>query len=144
MDGPTLQPTSPHICGACECPIAPYRWAGNQHPTYGRQCNCLTPTSPSPVPDDSLCFVAKDAPALEAPERIDITPDTDMVERMALAAGGTVADLIAADVEEARKLLFDSMKTADRHGDSELHRLTAGLVSDIDDFRSIVAERSQS
>jgi hypothetical protein len=145
----TLQ-ARPHLCGACESPIAPYRWAGNQHPTYGRQCNCPTPTSPTPVPDDALCFVTKDVSELRVPKPIGRVGQvhTGNFDQFRLEAGETVADLIAPLVEEARTLLRDGMKTADRHrdqpGSSFLHRRLAELISDIDDFRSIVAERSQS
>lgn len=135
----TLQP---HICGACESPIAPYRSVVD-----GRQCKCPEPCSPSPVPDDSLCFFVRDAAAPEPTEVAPLAPALDSVESMRLAMGATPTELAGELINEAREKLLGAMKIADRHREtdpyaSDLHRRTCELVSETDDHLSWVAERS--
>lgn len=65
----------------------------------------------------------------------------DSVERMRLECGTTPVELVAERVQDARTELREAMKVADRHGESDLHRRAAKLVSDVDDFMAICAER---
>jgi len=145
---PTIQDTRPHICGSCENPIAPYRWAGFEAPTYGRQCNCPEPSSPTAVSDGVLCFITKDSVELQAPKPIDVEVDTDSVERMRIEMGATVADLVAGDIEESRQRLHEAAKVADRNADQPgatiLRRILAERISDLDDLRSFVSGLGQS
>lgn len=63
MSDPTLHP---HMCGACESPIKPFRSVET-----GRQCQCAEPSCPKAVPDEALCFFAKD------PLEIDLALDRE-------------------------------------------------------------------
>lgn len=63
MSDPTLHP---HLCGACESPIKPFRSAET-----GRQCQCAEPVCPKAVPADALCFFAKD------PIEVDLALDQE-------------------------------------------------------------------
>lgn len=138
----------PRICGACESPIAPFRWAGFKAPTYGRQCNCPEPSCPKPVPDDSLFLITKDEIELPVPERVEISIGTDSVERMRIEMGATVADLVAPDIEEARQRLHNAAKVVDRNPDQPgatiLRRILAERISDLDDLRSFNSGLGQS
>lgn len=58
MSKSTLQ--GPHICGACERPLPPYR--SMLDPS---QCTCREPSCPSKVPTAALPFYARDAVDLE-------------------------------------------------------------------------------
>lgn len=66
----------------------------------------------------------------------------DSVERMRLECGTTPVELVAERVQDARTELREAMKAADRYGESDLHRRAAQLISEVDDFMSICAERS--
>jgi len=126
----TLQP---HICGRCESAIAPYRSVVD-----GSQCGCPVPSSPAPVPDDALCFFAKDVVS-EVPKPM---PALDRVELMRLAMGTTAIELIGERVDDARTEIKAAVKLAERHGEEEMLERVSALLSDVDDLRAIFAERS--
>jgi hypothetical protein len=132
----TLQP---HICGACESPITPYRSVVD-----GRQCKCAEPCSPAPAPNGSLYLFAKDPIEVRImEEQQDVAP----LERMRLELGATPTELAGERIHDAREALIEAMKIADRHREtdpfaSDLHRRTCELVSDLDDHLAWVAERS--
>lgn len=139
MGRSTLQ--RPHLCGACESPITPYRSVED-----GRQCSCAEPSCPAPVPDGALCFYAKDPAGLEQ-KRIDTAPleqSLNAVERMRLELGTTPAELIAEHVENVRTELLEARKLADRFGEGELHRKACEITSDVDDYMAMLADRSRS
>src|SRR4051794_25557293 len=121
MSQSTLQP---HICGRCESAVAPFRCMLD-----GTQCACPEPSSPAPVPDDSLCFYTRD---VSATEPVSLAPALDRVELMRLATGTTPVELIGERVEEARRELLEAMKLAYRHGESDFHRRLAEQISDVD------------
>lgn len=139
MSQSTLQP---HICGACESPIAP-----NRSVVDGRQCNCSEPCSPSPVPDDSLCFFTRDPASPEPPQPVSLASTLDSVETMRLAMGATPTELAGELIVEAREKLLEARKIADRHREtdpyaSDLYGRLCELTSEIDDHLAWVAERS--
>lgn len=131
MSQSTLQP---RICGRCESAIPPFR-----SKLDGSQCGCPEPSSPAPVPNDSLCFYTRDVAATEP---VSLAPALDRVEAMRLASGTTPSELIAERVEEARTELLAARKLADRFGEGELHRKACELYSDVDDFMAMLADRS--
>ncbi len=137
MNDPTLQQHRPHICGSCKCPKAPHRWSGN----YREQCNCSGPTTSFPASDDSLRFIARD-PEPEPAGAPPLAEALNSVESMRLACGTTPVELVGERVVDSRTELLEAMKLADRHGEGDLHRRVAELMSDMDDVLAIVAERS--
>jgi hypothetical protein len=140
----------PHICGACESPLPPYRAVLD-----GRQCGCEEPSCPKAVPADALYLFALDldqtveglrrtSDEIQA-ESSSLEDSLDRLQRDRVEAGDlTPAELIAGHVEAARAELLKARKIADRYGEGELHRKGCEISSDVDDFMAMLADRSRS
>jgi hypothetical protein len=66
------------------------------------------------------------------------------VEAMRLECGATVADLVASHVEDAIEALLEAAKTADRHGDRDVHRVVTEHREPLQYLMAFLAERSGS
>lgn len=69
------------------------------------------------------------------------TRDLRPTQRMLLDMGRTPADLVGAELEDAREALMEAIKLADKLGERDLHVRIGKLVLELDDLRAFVAER---
>ena len=155
----TVQDTNrPSICEACRAPVAPYRWAGNRHPTYGRQCNCPEPSSPEPAPDGVLGLIRKDDPEPSCSPTVafaDALERLDNGDRLALAMGQRVmaiaepqpepideetAKKTASDLLDIRAALVVAAARIPLDGNKDLHLRLNGLLNEVDDLGVLLSD----
>jgi hypothetical protein len=81
---------------------------------------------------------------LQAPEPIDARPDLDAVKRMRMEMGVTEIEFAGEHLEQARPELLEAMKCLDSTEHRDLHLRLGNFLNELDDFRSVLAERCQS
>lgn len=86
--------------------------------------------------------MAFDHRSFPAPQRVDAKVDTDAVDRMILERGGTVADLVAPDIEIAREALLRAAKTAFRYADAEIHLQVVRRRDSLEDLMTFLSDRT--
>lgn len=101
----------------------------NKSPRAGETAEGVTTTGGSPVDAVTTIHPAPEIPATEA---------------MRLECGATVADLVASHVEDAIEAMLEAAKTADRHGDTEVHRVVTDHREPLQYLMTFLAERSGS
>jgi hypothetical protein len=119
---PTLTDDAPTICGGCECPVAPYRWVNPTFPTFGRQCECVTPLDPIEIDRSHLHLFERDA-----------SPSS---------SGGL--EPVLANVDEALSILMEARKAVDTLGERILHVHLGLTVDQLLDCRTEITERTSS
>ncbi len=75
------------------------------------------------------------------PHQITEHPDLDAVKRMRIELGTTPVEFAAERLEDVRPELREAMKELDCTEHRDLHVRLAGLISEIDDLRAVMAER---
>ncbi len=78
---------------------------------------------------------------LQAPPKIGMRPNLDAVQRMRIEMGATPYEFASEHLEDARPELREAMKWLDTSKDRDLHVRLGNVVNEIDDLRSILAER---
>lgn len=100
---PTLTTDLPEVCIGCEAPLPPYRWASQEWPASGGQCQCDDPVEPVAMEDPShMHLFVKDGEKFEP---------------------------IVANLDEALSLLMEARKGLDELGERGPH-IGLGLAAD--------------
>ena len=71
-------------------------------------------------------------------------PEIPATDAMRLGCGATVADLVASHVEDAIESMLEAAKTAERHGERDLHRMATERREPLRELMACLAGRSRS
>jgi len=134
----TVQDERPRICDRCEDPLPPFRWANVDQPAYGKQCECESPHNPLPVKAEYVDLFRRDLPELTP---VADLPNLSAVKRMRMEIGASPLEFAAEHLEDARPELMQALKFLDCTEHRDVYERLQKVVLEVDDLRSVLAER---